>query len=288
MKKTLTSITILALASSAILRLSARDEQPVVTPKAAIDLIEKSKFDTYPFHLNPEKSPTGKKGDVWEITANGLHVIGKGFGYFRTNTRYRDYHLVMEYKWGEKTWEPRLDRARDCGLLLHAHGPDGSLSNTWLASIEAQLIEGGSGDLLVLQGKREDGSLIETRLTCEAGKDRDGESIWKPGAPASAFPEGERQNQRINWRDRDPDWSDVIDFRGSKDIENAKGWNRLEVICDGDRIEVFLNGEHINGGRNAQPSEGYICLQGEAAQCFIRRLELHPIGGFTEKWPPAK
>ena len=108
------------------------------------------------------------------------------------------------------------------------------------------------------------------------------------GRPASVFPEGERQNQRINWRNRDPDWSDVIDFRGAKDIENAKGWNRLEVICDGDRIEVYLNGEHINGGRKAQPSEGYICLQGEAAECFIRRLELHPIGQFKEKWPPAK
>lgn len=288
MKKTFTFIAILALASLPVFSLNAGEKQPIVAPKSVIDLIARKKFDTYPFHLNPDKSATGRKADVWEITTDGLHVIGNGFGYIRTNARYRDYHLVMEYRWGEKTWEPRLDRARDCGLLVHGHGPDGSLGSTWLSSIEAQLIEGGSGDILVLQGKREDGSLIESRLTCEAGKDRDGESIWKPGAPASVFPEGGRQNQRINWRDRDPDWKDVKDYRGSEDIENPKGWNRLEVICDGDTIEIFLNGNHINGGRNAQPSEGYICLQGEAAECFIRRLDLYPIGEFKEKWPAAK
>ena len=71
----------------------------------------------------------------------------------------------MEYGWGEDTWKPRLDRARDCGLLVHGHGPDGSLGDTWLSSIEAQLIEGGSGDILVLQGKKENGDLIPSRLS---------------------------------------------------------------------------------------------------------------------------
>ena len=171
MKKTFTFIAVLALAGSAVFRLSARDEQPVVTPRSVIDLIDKAKFDTYPFHLNPKKSPTGKKSDVWAITPDGLHVIGNGFGYFRTNTRYRDYHLVMEYRWGEKTWKPRLDRARDCGLLLHAHGPDGSLSN-------------GAGPAMLLDSlcgfaRSADGAdVIVAKGNCGVPKMLDGEIVY--------------------------------------------------------------------------------------------------------------
>lgn len=278
-----TTLTCLIFSLSAFVH-AENKESEVVTPKSVINLITKEKFDSYPFSLNPKISKTDKKSDVWEITKDGLHVIGNGFGYFRTNTKYGDYHLVMEYKWGEKTWEPRLDRARDCGLLIHGHGPDGSLGGTWMPSIEAQLIEGGSGDVLVLRGKDENGKIIDTFVTAEVGKDRDGESIWKPGGTPTVFPKGTALAGRINWRDRDPDWKDKIDYRGAKDIESAKGWNRMEVICKGDTFEIYLNGEHINGGKDAKPSEGYICIQGEAAECFVRKLELHPLGKYKEKW----
>ena len=32
---------------------------------------------------------------------------------------------------------------------------------------------------------------------------------------------------------------------------------------------------------------GRILLQTEAAEMFVRRYELHPLGKFTEKWTPA-
>jgi hypothetical protein len=86
MKKILLPFTILAIASVAILSLEAKDDKKVVTPKSVINLTEKELFDTYPFHLNPAKSATDKKSDVWKITPESLHVIGNGFGYFRTNT----------------------------------------------------------------------------------------------------------------------------------------------------------------------------------------------------------
>ncbi len=82
-----------------------------------------------------------------------LHVSGDGWGGLITNEKYRDYHLIVEFRWGEKTYGTRVDRARDSGVLVHGWGPDGGYGNTWPASVEAQIIEGGVGDILVLTGE---------------------------------------------------------------------------------------------------------------------------------------
>ncbi len=264
-------------------------DSAAIAPEKVVNLIADPEFKDFTYHLNKKKSLTDKREEIWKVEDGQLHVIGKGFGYIRTNKKYKDYHLVMEYKWGEHTWKPREDRARDCGLLVHGHGADGTLGDTWMSSVEAQLIEGGSGDILVLQGKNPDGSLIPSSLTCEVVKDRDGEDIWKKGGEAKAFPEKGKQNQRINWRDRDPDWDDVKGYRGSKDIENPVGeWNRMEVVCKGGNMDVYINGELVNSGTKAMPAEGFICLQTESAECWLRRFELWPLGEFKEPWKVAE
>jgi hypothetical protein len=50
----------------------------------------------------------------------------------------------------EDLGQAREKKAKDNGILLHAYGPHGAYSDTWMASIEAQIIEGGVGDILVL------------------------------------------------------------------------------------------------------------------------------------------
>ena len=104
-------------------------------------------------------------------------------------------------------------------------------------------------------------------------------------ASPRVFPPKEKTNARINWKFRDPNWADVKGFRGPKEIENPVGeWNRMEVICKGDTIKILINGELVNEGTGANPSEGYVCLQAEHAECIIRRYELHPLDTFKEEW----
>ncbi len=209
---------------------------------------------------------------VFTVVDGMLHISGEAYGYIATDLAYRDYHLVAEFKLGEKTWEPRKDRARDSGILVHCAGPDGN-QGTWMASIEYQIIEGGVGDLLVVGGKYADGSSVPMSLTCEVTKDRDGETVWHQGGERRTFSSG-----RINWYDRDPDWTDTIGFRGSKDVESPLGeWTRADVICDGGHIVAKVNGKIVNEGFEAFPSHGKILVQSEGAEVFIRRLELHPL-----------
>ncbi len=212
---------------------------------------------------------------VFTVNDGMIHVSGDGYGGLITNESYRDYHLILEFKWGEKTWGDRIDRARDAGLLVHCWGPDGGYAKTWMASIEAQIIEGGVGDILVLSGTDPiTGQALPTSLTAEITKDRDGEKVWKKGGEPITISSG-----RINWFGRDVDWADKINFRGKEDVESPFGeWTRLEVIADGGHLTYKVNGVVVNEAFEAKPDFGKLLLQTEQAEIFIRRFELWPIG----------
>ena len=70
-------------------------------------------------------------GRVFRIEKDGdgrplLRVTGEGFGGLITKQAYRDYRLVMEFRWTGRTWGSRETKARDNGLLLHCTGSPGN------------------------------------------------------------------------------------------------------------------------------------------------------------------
>lgn len=77
-----------------------------------------------------------------------LHVIGKDLGYAITEKGYKNYHLKVDFKWGEKKWPPRADAKRDAGVCYNIpmHEPD----SIWPQSIECQIQEGDVGDFWLL------------------------------------------------------------------------------------------------------------------------------------------
>ncbi len=246
-----------------------------------IDLLEVIKSGNVEHHVNPKADFHDDPKDIWTFAKDGtFNISGRGYGYVATKENYRDYHLVIEFKWGTKTWGKREKAAKDNGILLHAYGPHGAYGDTWMASIEAQIIEGGVGDILVLSPKLADGTELTTSLSAEFALDRDKEKIWKKGEPRQTVTKG-----RINWKGRDEDWSDTVGFRGKNDVESPSGeWNRLEVIAKGDTLQYFVNGALINEAFDCKPAEGKILLQTEGAEMIVRRYELYPLGEFKEKW----
>jgi lysophospholipase L1-like esterase len=256
------------------------DAAPHSPKNAVIQLFNGRNLDGLYTWLHDTKREDSRK--VFTVEDGMLHISGDGMGYVCTKSRYKNYRLVVEYRWGERTWQSRKTNAKDTGIILHCTEPDGSFNRTFMAGIEAQIIQGGTGDLLIVSGKRADGSQIPVSLTAETAKDRDGEMIWKKGGERRTL----RPTQgaaRINWFGRDPDWKDVIGYRGPQDLDSpGKEWTRLDVICDGGHIQYYVNGVLANEGFDAQPSEGNILLQTECAEVYCRRLELHPL---DEPWP---
>jgi hypothetical protein len=250
----------------------AEKGRPADTPGETIRLFngkDLTNFYTYLGAPLNSKQPYGKNNDpekVFTVHDGMIHISGKVFGGLITEREYENYHLVAEYKWGEKTCPPREDKARDSGILLHCVGKDGAAGGVWMESIECQMIEGGTGDFILV------GAKSKPSLTVAAEK-RGNQSYYKPGAPPLTL-----QSGRFNWYGRDPQWKDVKGFRGAQDVENPVGeWNRLECICKGDTITIILNGKVVNAGKGASPSKGKLLFQSEGAEVFFRKIELQPL-----------
>jgi hypothetical protein len=237
--------------------------QPVTQPIKLFNGKDLTNFYTW-------LKPHGKNMDpnqVFTVQGGALRISGQEFGALTTEQEYEDYHLITEFKWGEKTWPPREKNTRDSGILLHCVGADGAHGGMWMQSIECQMIEGGTGDILMVKGK---GSVS---LTARAEK-RGRETYYDPKAAPMKFTNG----PRIDWWGRSPEWKDVKGFRGKDDVERPLGeWNTLECICSGGSLTYILNGTVVNAATDVEPHRGKLQFQSEGAEVFFRRIELMPL-----------
>lgn len=215
---------------------------------------------------------SGKNNDpqkVFTVENGMIRISGEEWGCITTQKEFENYKLITEFKWGEKTFEPRLKNARDCGILLHSVGEDGASGGIWMHSIECQIIEGGTGDIIVVGDGTDNFS-----VTCTVADEKQGNSfVYKPGGEKVTVNSG-----RINWFNRSPEWKDVFGFRGKNEVEKPVGeWNTLECIADGDKLIFILNGIVVNEATNVKPQSGKIQIQSEAAEIFFRKIELIPL-----------
>ena len=248
--------------------LIAQSSIPVDPPPAkvtkTIKLFNGTNLDGWYTWLRENRYDDPKK--VFAVENKMIRISGEEWGGLTTRAAYSDYHLIVEWRWGGKTWSPRTDRARDSGILVHAVGEDGSYNKTWLESVESQIIEGGAGDFILVGGKN------KPKMTCDV-RVEGREAYWqKGGTPLT------KESGRFDWWGRDPNWKDVLNYRGPKDVEKPVGqWNRQEVICDGDTITNIVNGQVVNYGYNSSHTQGKIQIQSEGAEILLRRVDLRPI-----------
>jgi hypothetical protein len=275
------AFTVLTAATLSSAAPPATQESEVIRPTAPIALFDGrdlSSFDTWLVDQH-EKDPDGVFSVADQIDgAPAIRISGQRWGGIATKDQYADYRLVMEFRWGALTWGERKNAARDSGVLVHGEGPLGNtgrdMNGPWLRSIEAQVIEGGTGDFILVAGYDRSGASTTPTLIVPTARDRDGEDVFAPGAPPRMFTTG-----RINWFGRDPDWTDTLGFRGKQDVESRAGeWTRLEVTCRARAITVRVNGVVVNAGTGASVSSGRIMLQSEGAEIYFRRVELLPLG----------
>lgn len=259
------------LAAFALVAASSAEDKPAA--KATVLFNGKDLTNFYTFLGSPGNGEKayGKNVDpkkvfsvVEEDGKPAIRVSGEVFGCFTTEKEFENYRLITEFKWGKKTFPPRVKATRDSGILLHCIGADGDHGGVWQESVECQLIEGGTGDFIVCGGRGN-----RPKITCTV-EVRDGQPYYSPKGTSKEFKGG-----RVNWFDRSPVWKDTIGFRGDKDVEKPLGeWNVLECVCEGDTIANILNGVVVNKASNVFPTKGKILFQSEGAEVFFRKIEV--------------
>lgn len=195
-----------------------------------------------------------------------IKVSGEYYGCLASKKEYENYHLQLQFKWGDKKWIPRLNRLKDSGILYHSIGPFGAeYWRSWMMSQEFQIMEAHTGDFW---------SQVTSAIDIRAYAP---ESGLNPMAHESqdflSFGEkGEAGNYCLR----------------SNNYEKEPGeWNTLDLIClngkslhivNGEVVMVLKNSRYINEKGEAVPlTKGKIQLQSEAAELFFKGIKIKPI-----------
>ena len=227
---------------------------------------------------------------VYDVKDGVLRISGEEGGYLSTVKSHENYRLIVEYKWGDKTWAPREDKARSSGIVFHvAEGPDGDLGKQ-VYGYQCTIGEGKTGDLNIVQGGPTKLWAMFEMDPKPFGKpdpkpDKDkipSIKVFKPNAPKIGY-FGTAAIHQINF---DEAFADIKGFRGKAEIEKALGeWNTLELVCTQTRIDITLNGQRVNAASKPtmpdQPmvTKGKILIRSNGAEILFRRIELIPVKG---------
>ena len=203
--------------------------------------------------------------------APAIRISGEIFGALTTTQEFENYHLKLEFKWGDEKFEPRTKAKRDSGVLYHCvgpHGGSGGNSRAWMQSQECQIQEGDCGDYWSVADAIAD---VEAELIAtEGGKHK--AVVYKPGGEKWTLPDTTRLTQKRAVK--------------SVDAEKPSGeWNTVEIICVGGTSRHLINGVEnmviTNSRRNVDGKEvpltkGRIQLQSEGAEIFYRNIMIRP------------
>jgi hypothetical protein len=196
-----------------------------------------------------------------------IHISGAIFGELRTTRAFGNYHLKLQFKWGEKKWPPRdaPGTPRDSGLLYHVHSAPGEGGRVWARSIELQIQEHDVGDLYAI------GSLIGVRAKAA------------------------RVNQALEYTyDPAGEWTYFTQAQGASgrciklgDSEKPTGeWNTVELVTLGEdsihivngRVMMRLHGPLRTDRTVPEPvTSGPLILQSEGAEVYYRDIQIRPI-----------
>lgn len=187
-----------------------------------------------------------------------IYISGDIFASLATKEEFENYHLHLEFKWGEKVYGKR-----NSGLLYHSFGPFGAAFGTWMACIEHQLMHENLGDTYLMgntwcQVKSKMGNYGATYF-------------YDPNGQLSTFSED------TNGRS----------IKKKEDAEKPLGeWNTVDLYCFGQTSVHVVNGKVVmvntncstnDNGKTAPLTKGKIQIQSEGGEFYIRKMEINDI-----------
>jgi len=189
-----------------------------------------------------------------------IHVSGELFASLATKAEFENYHLHLEFKWGDKVYGQQ-----NSGLLYHSFGPFGKAFGTWMATIEHQMMHGSLGDTYLMANTYCETKVIKTG----DGKDY----MYDPEGLPISF--SETDNGRS--------------IKKAYDAEKPLGeWNAIDLYCFGQSTIHVVNGQavmvntkcsKIENGQKIPLTKGKIQIQSEGGELLIRKISIQKIKG---------
>lgn len=230
-------------------------------PTSEVPDLAKDEDGNYLDPIGLNKDPLNVFTVVSEDGEPAVRISGEVFGILVTENEFENYHLKLEFKWGDQKFPPRQEKKMDSGILYHSIGPEGAWGGVWMKSVECQVQETDCGDYISVD-------TVYTDITAKKNE-IDGRYYYDPKADTLTFsPERSYCNK-------------------TNDFENPTGqWNMMEIYTVGGKSVHVVNGNVnmrlFNSRYKADNIEmpltkGKIQLQSEGAEIYYRNINLKTI-----------
>jgi hypothetical protein len=182
--------------------------------------------------------PKAKMEDVWSVRDGMIVCKGEPMGALVTKEKYASFELVVEWRWAPGTVVTK-EKTPNSGVLLRINGDMRAIPR----ALEAQLRSGDAGDLYGFWGMKISGDAARSRAAANHPALGDMTGVTK--SAAAEKPIGE--------------------------------WNRYDIVLDGTKLDVSVNGTKVNSATVADVIAGPIGLQSEGGEIHFRKVELRPL-----------
>ena len=192
-----------------------------------------------------------------------IHITGENFGALVTKNEFKNYHLQLQFKWGNKTWANKKGKKMDSGLLYHSVGKNNADNGFWMRSQEFQIEEGNCGDYW---------GCADAFNEINAIRKSDSEYVYHPQGISTVFSAHTKEGRRCIKKG---------------DAEKPAGeWNTLDLYCYDDASIHVVNGKVMmvlnhsqqwDNGKSTPLVKGKIQLQSEGAEIYYKEIKIMPI-----------
>jgi len=183
--------------------------------------------------------------DTWSFKEGIIHCTGRPVGVMRTSKEYGNFELVVQWK--------HLKPAGNSGVFVWV--PPSSLEglkpNALPKGIEVQVLDHGYTEQYEKSsGKKADWFTTNGDVFPVGVK-------LKPFPPLS--PDGSRSFPRKNL---------------SKGVGE---WNHYYIRAINGEVRLWVNGQEVSGGSDADPKTGYLCLESEGSPIEFKELRIREL-----------
>jgi hypothetical protein len=199
--------------------------------------------------------------DTWTWKDGLVQCTGKPVGVIRTKQEFTNFELVAEWR--------HLKPAGNSGIFLWATAEgmkDLKPNSLPKVGIEVQVLDLG----------------YETNWEKSKGKPSD----WFT-SHGDVFPVGGSTMKAITPQityTREDGTTYVVgkpdskrSFPTKRITKGAGEWNHYYVRAVNGEVELWVNGEKVNGGKECEPRKGFLCLESEGSPVEFRGLRIHEL-----------
>lgn len=175
------------------------------------------------------------ENDTWEVKSDELICSGHPIGVVRSEKRYENFLLHIEWK--------HMEAGGNSGTFVWSDAEPGD--NRLPNGVEVQMLE-----------------LDWVKLNTRDGK-----------VPPEAYVSGEIFG--VGGVETVPDNPRGRRSKSTEMRCKGKGeWNTYDVVCVDGNIKLSINGKFVNGISKSSKKEGYICLESEGAEIHFRNIRI--------------